>query len=174
MIFTVIGCGESADGWVRRGTCIGSNDCERFGNPVDILILVNMPRKFKERLNTIKKSKAKVLTNVPGNWKPYFPNCEKIQRLISFNKAILKNFIYSSQTTPIICLSLAIKMGAKEIIMYGVDFKNHHSFREGTKSGQREIDVYKRFFRECERIGVKVYLGAKGTTFDNFLPLYQE
>lgn len=172
MIFTVVASGESAQHFERHGTVIGSNDCEKWGKPVDILILVNSPHKFKERIHTIKKSKAKVLTNSVANWKPYFQNCEKISRLISFNKLILKNFVYSSQTTPIICLSLAIKMGAKEIIMWGVDFKNHAHFREGTKSGSREIDVYKRFFKECNRIGVKVYLGANNTAFDNTLPLW--
>jgi len=125
-------------------------------------------------LNIIKKSKAKVLVTNVNAWKPIFPNCERIQRLISFNKLILKNFVYSSQTTPIICLSLAIKLGAKEIVMYGCDMLTHRVWRKGTKSGDREIEVYKRFFKQCEKIGVKVYLGANGTAFDNYLPLYQD
>ncbi len=173
MLYTIVASGESASGWIPRGTCVGSNDCERFGKPVDILILVNKPGKFGERIHTIKKSKAKVLTNSVAQWKPYFPNCEKIQRLISFNKLILKNFIYSSKTSPIICLSLAIKMGATEIIMWGVDFMNH-KYNQGTKNGALEIDLYKRFFKQLELKGIKVYLGANGTAFDNFLPLWTE
>lgn len=77
-----------------------------------------------------------------------------------------------SQTSPIIAISYAIKMGAKEIILYGVDFLNHRKWSRGTKSGDREIKVYCKFFAECERIGVKVYLGSNGTAFDLMLPLY--
>jgi len=169
---TIVASGQSAEHWIRRGTVIGVNDCEKWGKPVDILILVNAPGKFKERLNIIKKSKAKVLTNSVSPWKPYFPNCEKIERLISFNKLILKNFVYHSQTSPIIAISYAIKQGAKEIILYGIDFVSHRIWRAGTKAGDREINVYKRFFKECERIDVNVWRGADGTAFDSVLPLY--
>lgn len=172
MTYTVIASGDSAKDWVRRGTAIGVNDCLKFGRDTDILILVNAPGKFKERLNVIKKSKAKVLTNSVSMWKPYFPQCQKIERLISFNSKILKNFVYMSQTSPIIALSLAIKMGATEIIMWGVDFLTHKKWAKGTKAGDREVRVYEKFFKECERIGVKVYLGANGTAFDGVLPVY--
>jgi hypothetical protein len=171
---TVVGCGDSAKGWIPRGTTIGVNDVLKFGRDVDILIVVNSPAKFKERLNIIKKSKAKVLTNSVNLWKPHFQNCQKIERLISFNAKILKNFVYMSQTSPIIAISYAIKQGAKEIIIWGVDFINHRKWAKGTKSGDREIMVYQRFFKECERIGVKVYLGANNTAFDNYLPLWIE
>jgi len=174
MLFTVVASGDSAEHWIRRGTCIGSNDVRKWGQDVDILILANQPYKFKERLNIIKKSKAKVLVTNVNAWKPIFPNCERIQRLISFNKLILKNFVYSSQTTPIICLSLAIKMGAKEIVLWGCDMLTHRVWRKGTKSGDREIEVYKKFFKDCDRIGVKVYLGANNTAFDSCLPLYND
>jgi len=172
MLYSVIGCGDSSKNWVPRGITIGVNDSLRFGRDTDVLILVNAPAKFKERLNVIKKSKAKVLTNSVHTWKPYFPECQKIERLISFNSRILKNFVYMSQTSPIIAISYAIKQGAKEIILWGVDFLNHRKWAKGTKAGDREIAVYCRFFKECERIGVKVYLGANGTAFDNLLPVY--
>lgn len=174
MTWTVIASGNSAKGWIPRGTVIGVNDCEKWGKPVDILILVNAPGKFNDRLNVIKKSKAKVLTNSVHMWKPYFPNCHKIERLISFNSKILKNFVYMSQTSPIIAISYAIKQGAKEIIIWGVDFLNHRKWSKGTKAGDREIKVYCKFFAECERIGVKVYLGSEGTAFDQSLPLYSD
>lgn len=174
MTWTIVASGDSAKGWIPRGTTIGVNDCLKFGRDTDILILVNHPGKFNDRLNVIKKSKAKVLTNSVHTWKSYFPNCQKIERLISFNSKILKNFVYMSQTSPIIAISYAIKQGAKEIIIWGVDFLNHRKWSKGTKAGDREVKVYCKFFAECERIGVKVYLGAKGTAFDNLLPVWTE
>lgn len=174
MLFSVIASGDSAKDWIPRGATIGSNDAEKWGKPVDILILANSPHKFKERLNIIKKSKAKVLTTSVSQWKAIFPNCEKIQRVISFNKFLQRGFVVTSQTTPIMCLSLAIRMGATEIVLWGCDFLTHRVWRVGTKGGDREVAVYKKFFSECKRLGIKVWLGANGTAFDNVLPLFQE
>lgn len=174
MIATVVACGESAKNWIPRGKTIGSNDCEKFGKPVDILILANHPSKFKERLNTIKKSKAKVMTTSTKAWRPIFPTCELITRTTSFNRKIVKGFVYTSQTTPIMCLSLAIRLGATEIVMYGCDMQTHKVYNKGTKKGDREISTYLRFFYDCKRIGVNVWLGANGTAFDNVLPIYPE
>lgn len=172
MIWTVVASGDSAKGWIPRGTTIGVNDCLKWGRDTDILILVNAPGKFKERLNIIKQSKARVLTNSLNMWRPYFKDCQKIERLISFNGKILKNFVYMSQTSPIIAISYAIKQGATEIVMYGVDFLNHRRWAKGTKNGDRECKVYERFFKECERLNIKIYLGSTGTAFDNYLPLW--
>jgi hypothetical protein len=174
MLFTVVASGQSAEHWERRGTCIGSNDCEKWGKPVDILILANSPHKFKERLNIIKKSKAKVLVTNVNAWKPIFPNCERIQRLTAFNINVRKGFIYSSSTTPIICLSMAISLGASQIVMWGNDLVNHHAYRVGTKAGDHEINKYIKFFRACEKVGIKIYLGSLGTAFDKTLPLWKD
>jgi len=70
-------------------------------------------------------------------------------------------------------MSLAIRMGAKRLILWGVDMMSHHAYYQGSKRGDSEIALYKRFFVECKRIGVEVYLGAEGTAFDKTLPLWQ-
>ena len=174
MIFTVVASGESARHWVRRGICIGSNDVNKWGQEVDYLILANHPGKFKERLTTIKKSKANVLTTSKKQWGKIFPSCEQITRVTSFNQRIVNGFIYTSSTTPIMCISLGIKLGAKDIILWGVDMINHRVWSKGTKQGNREIAIYLRFFDACQKIGVKLYLGANNTAFDSILPLYHD
>lgn len=173
MIATVLGCGQSAEGWIPRGTVIGSNDCEKFGKPVDILILANHPRKFGDRLKTIKKTQAKVMVTSRQQWQNIFPNCEKITRITSFNKMLVKGYVYTSTTTPIMCLSLAIRMGATKIVMYGVDMISHKTYRTGTKQGDREIATYLRFFEACNKKGIEIYRGADGSIFDKVLPLYE-
>lgn len=174
MIFTVVASGDSAKNWIPRGTCIGSNDCEKWGKPVDFLVLANAPRKFKpERLNIIKKSKAKILVTSVNQWKPYFPQCERIQRVTTFNRMIMKGFVQTSVTSPIMCLSIAISKGADEVIMWGIDMLTHHAYKKGTKSGDREIALYRRYFREMQRIGVKLWRGADGSVFDDQIPLYE-
>ena len=84
----------------------------------------------------------------------------------------MRGFVLSSVTTPIICISMAIKMGATEIIVYGLDMLNHKTYRVGTKLGDREFNKYKLFFKECERLNIKVWRGADGTAFDLTLPKY--
>lgn len=171
-LFTVIGCGESARNWVRNGVVIGSNDCEKFGKPVDYLVLANAPNKFKDRLRTIKESKAKVLVTSKTAWNKVFPTCEQITRYTQFNTRITGGFIYTSRTTPIMCLSLAIRMGAKQIVMWGVDMVNHHAYRRGTKQGELEIAIYNKFIKQAGVQGIKIWRGAEGTVFDNTLPLW--
>jgi len=172
---TVVASGDSAKMWIPRGTCIGSNDCEKWGQPVDYLILANAPHKFKpERLAIIKRSKAKILVTSLTQWKPIFPHAEQITRRTTFNKMIMKRFCQTSVTSPLMCLSIAVRMGADEIIMWGVDMKSHHTYREGTKAGEREINVYRRYFKECRRLDINVWLGANGTVFDNDLPVWKE
>lgn len=171
--FTIVGCGDSAKGWVKRGIAIGSNDCEKFGQGVDHLILANHPAKFKQRLHTIKKSKAEIWCSSARVWKQIFPACRQIDRVTAFNQRIVGGFIYTSRTTPIMCLSMAVKMGAKEVIMWGVDMINHHAFRRGVKAGDQEIVVYKKFITAMRTQGINVYLGSHGTALDNFIPLWE-
>lgn len=175
MIATCVACGDSAVNWISRGITIGVNDVGRFGKPVDILILVNRPAKFKsDRLRTISQHKGAVLTNSVNEWRGIFPQAKKLERMVSFSHRVNKSTHYTSATSPMIAISHAIALGANHIILWGVDFKNHKSYAQGSKRGNREIDVYRKFFKAVERLGVRVYLGALGTAFDNDLPLYPQ
>lgn len=168
-LFTIVGCGDSARNWVPNGISIGSNDCEKFGRPVDYLVLANAPHRFRERLETIKKSKAKVMVTSKTEWQKIFPNCEQIYRTTAYNQRILGGFIYTARTTPIMCFSLALRLGATEIVMWGVDMVTHKTYRQGLKQGDLEIATYRRFFEQAKKLGIKVYLGAGGTVFDGIL-----
>lgn len=172
MIATILGCGSSGKEWVRRGMVVGSNDCGKWGRPVDVLVLANSIHKFGDRIKTIKKHEGEVFATTQKYWKEVFPRVQGI-KYTAFVSHIRKGMIYSARTTPIICCSLAIKLGATELILYGVDMLNHKVFARGTKRGNHEIATYVNFFKACEKIGVKVFLGATGTAFDNNLPLYE-
>ena len=171
-IFTVVGCGDSARNWVPNGVSIGSNDCEKWGRPVDYLILANHPSKFKDRLKVIKATKAKVMVTSRRDWDKHLPNCIQIARITAFNLRASRGFIYTARTTPIMCVSMALKMGATEIMLWGVDMLTHHAYRQGEKKGDQEIATYKRFFSYVQKTDVKVWRGADGTAFDKVLPLW--
>lgn len=50
----------------------------------------------------------------------------------------------------------------------------HKTWRKGTKGGDQEITKYLRYFKEMNRIGVKLWLGVKGTAFDGVVPVYAD
>lgn len=173
MIATVIASGSSAKDWTPRGVTIGVNDCRKWGKEVNILILVNRPQKFSpERLAIISQHKGEVLTNSVKAWKEIFPHAKKLERMVSFSSRVNAKTHYTSATSPIIAISHGIALGAKTIIIYGIDLISHHAYNVNTKAGQREADVYRKFFKACNKIGVNIYLGAKGSVFDKDLLLW--
>jgi hypothetical protein len=174
MTASVIGLGDSAKDWfkVPVDLSIGVNDCLKWGHDVDQLLIINFPRKFtSERMKHILSSKARVFVHT-SRWKTYFPKCEVIT-LSPFAGYFRKNHIYCLKTSPIAAISLAIKQGATNVILWGIDYKSHHAYREDTKNGQHEIRTYLKFFDAVEKTGVKLYRGADGSAFDSRLPKYE-
>lgn len=175
MICSIIGLGNSAKDW-HKTPCdlsIGVNDCLKWGKDPDQLVLINFERKFTtERLKLIKPTKAKVWTHT-STWKKHFPQAEVI-RLTPFVFGIHKGLIYCSKTSPFVAMSLAWKQGAKDIILWGVEFLTHGSYRKGTKHGEYEIKQYLKFVEQLKKHGVRVWLGASGAAFDGLVPVWQQ
>lgn len=176
MTASIIGCGSSGQDWhkVPVDLSIGVNDCLKHGAHPDQLVLINFERKFThDRLKTILATRPKKVWTHTSTWKKHFSNAEVI-KLSPFNGYVRVNngLTYCSKTSPLVALSLAVSQGAKEIIIWGIDFKNHASYRQGTKNGDFEVKTYLRFFDQLASQGIKVYRGADGTAFDSVLPLY--
>jgi hypothetical protein len=176
MKISIIGCGISAKGWfkVPCDLSIGVNDMLKFGHQPDQLVLINFERKFThDRLKTILATKAKRVWTHTSTWKRHFPHADVI-KLTQFNGNVRNDLIYSSKTSPMVAISLAVKQGASEIIIWGVDMINHPAYRKATKHGDYEINQYLKFFQQLNKRGIKVYRGADNTAFDFVLPLYQK
>lgn len=172
MKVAVVGCGPSAKQWgeTKFELSIGVNDAIKWGYKLDQLVLVNFQRKFThERLQHIINTKAKVWTHTSA-WNKHFPD-SVIIKLTSFNGNIRNDLIYCSKTSPMVAMSLAIKQGASEITVFGVDMLTHQAYRAGTKQGDYEIKKYIQFFDQIRKRGVKLYRGADGSIFDQHLPL---
>lgn len=177
MVVSVIACGDSAKDW-HKTPCdlsIMCNDGFKFGVHPDWLVLVNAARKFNKRLEVIKQTQAKrVLVSSLKEWVKIFPKAERLRRLIEYHTRTRLRIgaHYTLRTSPIICISLALEAGATDIILWGIDFRSHKSVVAGTKSGEREIDLYKDFFKKVEALGVRLWRGANGSVFDNVIPLW--
>jgi hypothetical protein len=175
MVASVIGCGSSAQHWGKQqfDLSIGVNDCYKHGYQPDQLVIVNFPSKFdKQRMDTILKTRPKKVFTHTVQWKKHFSNVELLH-LSPFTGYVRDNMIYSSKTSPMVAISLALKQGATDIVLYGVDFTNHKMYRKGQKHGDHEITQYLKFFKRIQEKKINVWLGAEGSCFDNHLPMYQ-
>jgi len=181
MVASIVACGESARKWsdVPCDFSVGVNDCFKWGSQVDYLVLVNSPFKFYpnqanskvNRLDTIVKTKPKMVYCHNSNWKAYFQNIELLA-LKTFYGKYSTNRIYSSKTSPIVAITLAASKGAKKIILWGVDFITHHEFKPGKKEFDLEINQYIRLFDSLAENGISCYLGNENSTLKAYLPVY--
>jgi hypothetical protein len=184
MIYSVVGCGESAKEWFNTfcDVSIGVNDCFKFGHQVDYLLCVNAPFKFlptkannyTDRLSTIRKSNPqKFLTSLCYEWRKYRQDlqCMKIQR---FGKHLNKESVYHTRSSTFIAMSWAYKQGAKDIILWGVDFLNHADFPVEQRATQFEIEEYRRFADMIEKEGTKVWIGNENTGLNKYFEVYDK
>lgn len=182
MIASIVGCGDSAKEWFNTPCdfSVGVNDCVKFGHEVDYLVVVNSPSKFnpvqkngyQNRFKTITDSKPKQFFCHNSNWRPYFPNAEMLA-MRSFIGQYKKGRIYHTKTSPFVAITLAVNMGATELIIWGVDMINHHKFSEGKRDFNTELDYYRLLFEQLDNYGIKVWLGNDNTVLKQYLPLYK-
>jgi len=169
----IVACGSSAKHWNGSGYSIGVNDSFKWGHKINDLIVVNHPGKFSnepDRFKTIVESKPDRFISHTWMWKAHFPDMIKIHPS-KYHVRIRQGNYYSSVTSPFVAISHAFNIGAKEIVLWGVDFIDHRYYKKGTKEQSREVDNYRRFIQALERHGVKCYLGADGSALN--LPIWK-
>jgi hypothetical protein len=177
MIVSVVACGSSASEWFKT-TCdysIGCNDAFKWGHKFNALALFNHRTKFtRERQDTILKTRpVKLFTNCLS-WVDFFPDYQLV-KLRSYDGILYKNCDrhVSADTSPIIAMSLAVCKGAKKIILWGCDYKNHHIYSEQNPHTKEEIRKYKGFTELLAVVGVETFIGAEGSALGEFLPIYK-
>jgi hypothetical protein len=159
----IIGCGESAKNWDGIGFSIGVNDCFRY-HKTNYLLIINAPNKFTpERMQVIRNSEPDKVFCHTMLWKQYFPNMEYITLQAFTSGQIRPGMLYHSSTSPFAAMSLAYNIGAKEIILWGVDFKTHKHYHPGTQELKSELWKYNFFIEALEAKGTKVYQGCVGS-----------
>lgn len=172
MTVDIVATGQSSQNWKRHDFAIGVNDCWKLGKETDALVVCNRPEQFKgDRFEIIKNSKPKEFYSHKSNWSEWFPKWKKLN-LAPWYGTINPGQVYNSDTSPFIAISLAYTLGAKTIILWGVDFINHHLYNPGNPETKKEIVRYLELIAALNEKGVEVYLGASGTAFDNLLSVY--
>ena len=177
-LFTIIGCGSTAKDWIQRGHSIGVNDAYRFGKEFDSLLVCNRPVEFS-RLTDSGETRFQVITKTPcknfyshkSNWAQWFPYWQKIP-LVGWYGTLHREQCYSSNTSPFIAMSLAFHIGATDIILYGVDFVDHHMFSKEAENTKLEAGYYMQLISKMKEQGCRVWLGTNGSYFDNQIELW--
>lgn len=190
MTVDIVACGQSAVNWEQHDYSIGVNDAWKFGKPTDALLVCNRPEQFsKERLNTITNSKPKHFFSNSNRWVEYFNYFDRskasaykrlysnhpllpVCRFMQWPGTLYDNTVFYSNTSPLIAVSLAYVLGAKEIILWGVDFKTHHIYHEGSLATKSEVRVYLELIAALKEKGVTVYRGSDGCVFDELITKY--
>jgi len=151
---------------------IGVNDIAKY-HPVDYLILIDPPSRFtKERMDVICNTDARIIT-IYYDWEKYLDFIYKVEVApIRSDISMLDSdyYVYSSNS-PYVAAVHAYKLGASEIVMYGVDFTNHKHLSGDEKIKRIKGDFYALYQALLER-GVKLYIGSPDTVLNGIIPLY--
>lgn len=171
----VVGCGSTAGGWFNHShdVSIGVNDAIKWGKDTDYLLLIDSLQGFKkepERVKIIGRSKAQVIA-ANDTWKSIHRTYHRIN-LSPFSKYFKKGRYYSSKSSPFVALSVAFNLGAKDIVMFGCDYKNHHLFQEGKRIQDFELRNIEKLCRLFSDYGVNVFVSSKESALSKFLNVW--
>lgn len=162
MTVHIIALGDSASKWYGSGDSIGVNDAAKWGHPIQRLILLNNPNEFEyDRLKTIQNTNAEMVYTCYREWQR--PQ-NQMNNVVFFNynvwqgRLLGKGMGYqTSKTSPFCAISIAYNLGYDEIVLWGVDFKNHKVWHPGNHNFAYEIKNYQQIAEQLKSRGVMVY-----------------
>lgn len=177
-IIDVLGLGETILDYKPGNETVGVNDIFKF-HKIDHLLVMDKPNRFsKERLSTIllstpKKFYSNVKDETGYVWEKLVKNFVPIEteRGRGFvNTLDSKEFSISNNSTFTACV-LAYKLGAKKIVMYGVDFINHpHLSAENSFSNV--LNHFKTLKSALNNRGVELFVSSKKSRLSEIIPVY--
>lgn len=160
MKIDVLGLGETLEHYKNDGSIsIGVNDIQRYVS-TDYVVCVDVPSVFSaERLEGIKNSKCKGFYTQLKEWQKLVDNVN----LIEFNRGRglidgidSEKFCYSNNSPYVACI-LAYKLGAKEIVLWGVDFNDHPHLNGASRD--KAFRDYKELQKALKERGVTIRVG---------------
>jgi hypothetical protein len=174
MKINVLGLGDSLEHYVPdNNITIGVNDIHKHIKTDYVVCIDHMTAFSKDRLEVIMKTKCKGFYSQIVDWGLIIPNF----KFIEFNtgrgllhKLDNDKFCYSNNSPFVACI-LAYKLGAKEIILHGVDLIDHPHIKGNSK--EKALLDYKNLNKALKSRGVKLFVGSKDSSLSNFLEVYQ-
>ena len=155
-------------------TTIGVNDIWKY-HKTDHVVCVDMPKRFnKERLKVIVECDPLVfMTCYPDAWEP-------LRNVKGLKLAPIRGSVDTLTNPKQICFSnnsafvatvMAYHLGAKEIVLYGVDFTGHHDLSQPQKQ-KRAIQDFVKLLHALDKRGVKLMVSSKDSLLSTKMPIY--
>lgn len=173
MTIHVIGKGESKEFFKHDGNItIGVNDVNKWIK-TDHIVVVDPMDAYKEQHETYRSSKAMFWSQNEDN-KNYVKNFTLIE--LARGRGVLDEFdsdrfVYSI-TSPFVAVHLAYKLGAKNIVMWGVDFNTHPNF-DTDSLRNRALKDFGNLRKKLNERGVNFYVGHEMSMFSYILPILE-
>ena len=173
----ILGTGVSLSHYKPDGNkTVGVNDIWKYYE-TDYVVCVDIPRRFdEERLKTIVESDPiHFFTCYPLPWQSLRSVYALILAPIRGHVDTLdnKNQICFSNNSTFVATVMAYHLGAKEIVLHGVDFKGHADLSVPIVQ-KRAIDDFVKLFFKLHKSGVKLMVGSKDSLLSAKMPVYME
>jgi|GEM_PF-4825719 len=179
MEFDVLAYGESINRWNYSCQTIGINHIGNLVNEIDFLLLIDHPAYFTpEKMQAVKKTMPQNFFIADMAWLQFIERTKAVQ--ISFcaersNTRTLNNtskgifaLLPYSYNSPFVAAVLAIRMGARKVNLYGVDF-NSDSMAD-TEIEQKNIRDWKRLYNAALNNNVQIFTTPE-SKLKNFIPI---
>ncbi len=159
MICHVIGLGASAAQWDGKGFSIGVNDAFRF-KPTNHLIVINSFKNLPERATIIQQSKPEIFWSHLREYE-HRPDYQRLS-MKHFMRKFEPDTVYHSNNSPFVAVTLAYKLGYREIVLWGVDFIDHRNIKEGSDRLNIALQDYANLQKGLLQNGASMFVGVKG------------
>lgn len=173
----IIGCGPTGKHWEDADSSysIGVNDCWKWGRHTDELVILNTRDSFTPmRLAIIEDSNPDILvTNFPGMFKI---QAKAVQGVYDFQSYFLNSqldgkTLYRAHSSTFMAVSLAFNRGAKDIVMWGVDFSNHNTITGAILFD--EMKKWRQLYFALTKKNCNLWVGKETRLLSQFIPTYE-
>lgn len=152
---------------------IGVNDIWKYVSTEYIVCVDGMHKFTSERLETIKKSNPlKFFTQLP-EWEPFFSKSFTHIKIEPIKEEFTAGKIYHSNNSTFVACCIAFNMGAKDIVLHGVDFNSHKNLSQyyQLKIISNDFKTLRAGFMDA---GVRLWVGHRASKLSEILPIWKD
>jgi len=166
---SIIALGDTGRLWDGSGFSIGVNDAWKFGKPTDALVCVNVFLDNPARQKIVADSRPKdgFYSSNTRMWVNH-PNYIPMLNLKRFEGKYVKGELYYRHTSTFIAITLAVKMGYTEIVLYGHELTNHKHVKSRILEGEIKSTLELR--DTLAKHGITLYIYKPIGVFAGLLP----
>ena len=141
----------------------------------EMVVCIDRPNRFSgQRLQTIKECSPQIFYTFLPEWRAYKPDSYYWKapiKSVGKNENFKEGVIYHSVNSPFVACNIAYLLGAKNIVMYGVDFMSHPKLK-GNSAISKIIFDFNWLNNNLKKRGVNLYVGHSASRLSGILPVW--